>query len=274
MKHIGYFLLIIAMLASCKESTKSVGDAAKDAATKTADKMIETMGGNSIGNGMTIKPFTESVAFPDASISSVNYTNGVFTFGVRGDKYKLGKQSTDAPAKMCANSAKGQHIHLIMNDSPYAAKYVNQFEHDVPDGDHHMLAFLSRSYHESIKSNGASVALKVNVENKSIVKTEQIKEPMLFYSRPKGNYVGNDTKNLMLDFFLTNVNLSADGYKVKADINGTETIITDWQPYYLNGLPMGENTITLTLIDKDNKKVDTPLNPVSRTFTLKADPMG
>ncbi len=262
------------MLASCKESTKSVGDAAKDAATKTADKMIETMGGNSIGNGMTIKPFTESVAFPDASISSVNYTNGVFTFGVRGDKYKLGKQSTDAPAKMCANSAKGQHIHLIMNDSPYAAKYVNQFEHDVPDGDHHMLAFLSRSYHESIKSNGASVALKVNVENKSIVKTEQIKEPMLFYSRPKGNYVGNDTKNLMLDFFLTNVNLSADGYKVKADINGTETIITDWQPYYLNGLPMGENTITLTLIDKDNKKVDTPLNPVSRTFTLKADPMG
>ncbi len=274
MKHIGYFLLIVAMLASCKESTKSVGDAAKDAATKTTDKMIETMGGNSIGNGMTIKPFTESVAFPDASISSVNYTNGVFTFGVRGDKYKLGKQSTDAPAKMCANSAKGQHIHLIMNDSPYAAKYVNQFEHDVPDGDHHMLAFLSRSYHESIKSNGASVALKVNVENKSIVKTEQIKEPMLFYSRPKGNYVGNDTKNLMLDFFLTNVNLSADGYKVKADINGTETIITDWQPYYLNGLPMGENTITLTLIDKDNKKVDTPLNPVSRTFTLKADPMG
>ena len=78
----------------------------------------------------------------------------------------------------------------------------------------------------------------------------------------------------MLDFFLSNVNLSANGYKVKADINGTETMITNWQPYYLNGLPMGENTITLTLLDKDNNVVDTPLNPVSRKFNLKADPTG
>jgi len=37
---------------------------------------------------------------------------------------------------------------------------------------------------------------------------------------------------------------------------------------------MGENTIELTLIDKDGNVVDTPLNPVTRTFTLKADPLG
>ena len=35
---------------------------------------------------------------------------------------------------------------------------------------------------------------------------------------------------------------------------------------------MGENVITLTLIDKEGKKVNIPLNPVTRKFTLKADP--
>lgn len=259
------------LISSCKEATKAV----EDAAVKTTEQIGTAFDGQqTLGNGITMRPFTESVAFPDAAISSVNYTNGVFTFGVRGDKYKLGQQSTDAQQKMCANSAKGQHIHLILNDAPYAAKYVNQFEYDVPDGEHHMLAFLSRSYHESIKSEGANVALKVNVDNKSITKTEPIKDPMIFYSRPKGNYVGKDTENLMLDFFLANVNLSEKGFKVKADINGTEAIITDWKPYYLNGLPMGENTITLTLLDQNGRAVETPLNPVSRTFTLKADPTG
>jgi len=270
MKHIGYLVLIFVLLVSCKDTAKVV----EDAADKATEQITGSADDKTIGNGLTIRPFTESVSFPDAAITTMNYTNGVFTFGVGGESYTLGQQSTDAPAKMCANSGKGQHIHLIVNNGPYAAKYVNQFEHDVPDGEHHVLAFLSRSYHESIKSPGAHVAVKVNVENKSITKTAQVTEPMLFYSRPKGNYVGKDTKNLMLDFFLSNVDLSANGYKVKADINGTETILTDWQPYYLNGLPMGENTITLTLLDKDNNVVATPLNPVSRTFTLKADPMG
>ena len=61
-------------------------------------------------------------------------------------------------------------------------------------------------------------------------------------------------------------------YQVKADINGEEHMIDTWQPYYIEGLPMGENTVTLTLVDGSGQTVDTPLNPVSRTFTLAADP--
>jgi len=274
MKQILSLLILTFAIASCKDTSntsKSVAETIADASKTVIETSDEEI---SIGNGLTIKPFTESVAFPDASISTMNYTNGVFKFGIRGDSYTLGQQSADVESKMCANSGKGQHIHLIVNDAPYAAKYVNQFTHDVPDGEHHILAFLSRSYHESIKSNGANVAVKVNVKDKSITNTEAIKDPFLFYSRPKGTYVGKDTKNLMLDFFLKNVKLSENGYKVKVSVNGTETILTKWRPYYLNGLPMGENTITLTLLDKDGNKVDTPLNPVSRTFTLKADPLG
>jgi hypothetical protein len=75
----------------------------------------------------------------------------------------------------------------------------------------------------------------------------------------------------MLDFYLTNATLGTD-YTVKAEINGEEHLIDKWQPYYIEGLPMGDNTIKLTLLDKDGKPAAVPLNPVERTFTLKEDP--
>ncbi len=213
-----------------------------------------------------------SPEFPDARITSMAYKNGTFDFGVEGDNYKLGEQTSDAPAKMCANSAKGQHIHLIVDNEPYAAKYTSNFDYDIEDGEHHLLAFLSRSYHESIKSPGAALVQKIEVKDKSITSTTDIDDPMIFYSRPKGTYVGKDTEKVMLDFYVANAQLGPN-YRLKANINDHEQFFVQWQPYIIEGLPMGENTITLTLTDANGKKIDSPLNPVTRKFTLKADPM-
>lgn len=221
-------------------------------------------------NNYSLSDFSSSPEFADAVMSSMNYKDGKFSFGVKN--YELGAQTPDAGAKMCANSGKGQHIHLIVDNEPYAAKYEANFDYDIADGEHYILAFLSRSYHESIKNGTAHKVSKVNVANKSITSSEDVKEPMLFYSRPKGTYVGDDTKKLMLDFFLANVELGAD-YKVKVEVNGEKEFMIDaWKPYFLEGLPMGDNKIKLTLLDKDGKAVDTPLNPVERVFTLKEDP--
>ena len=33
-----------------------------------------------------------------------------------------------------ANSAKGQHIHFIVNNGPYSAHYSNNFEKDIENG--------------------------------------------------------------------------------------------------------------------------------------------
>jgi len=183
------------------------------------------------------------------------------------------QQTPDAGQKMCANSGKGQHIHLIVDNKPYAAKYVADFDHEVKDGEHYVLAFLSRSYHESIKTATARKAEKVMVENKSIKSSTPIEGPMLFYSRPKGTYKGAaDTKKVMLDFYLVNADLGSD-YSVEASINGEVHSLNKWQPYYIEGLPMGKNTIKLTLLDKDGKPANVPLNPVTREFTLEADPL-
>lgn len=249
----------MALLFSCKNESKKVAEKMPEKVVAPAAKY-------------TLTPFQPSQDYSKAEIESMFYKDGKFNFEVGGEGYELGQQTPDAAAKMCANSGKGQHIHLIVGKAPYAAKYVNEFEHEVADGDHQLLAFLSRSYHESIKSPTAFVGLNATMKDGTMIKSEPITNPTLFYSRPKGTYVGKaNTDKVMLDFYLLNANLGAD-YSVKAEINGETHTIAKWQPYYIEGLPMGENTVTLTLLDKAGNKVDSPINPVSRTFILKADP--
>lgn len=213
-----------------------------------------------------LTPFSESAPYPDAVLESYTYKDKKFKFSIK--KYELGIQTPDAADKKCANSADGQHLHIIIDNQPYIAQYKPEFELEIPDGEHILMTFLSRSYHESIKTAKAYKASKVMVENNSIKKSEPVATPMLFYSRPKGQYVKNATKDevskVMLDFFVTNCELSPTGYKVLADVNGTKFTIDKWQPYYLEGLPIGKNTVTLELVDATGSSI----NKVSRDITL------
>ena len=59
---------------------------------------------------------------------------------------------------------------------------------------------------------------------------------MLFYSRPKAYYIGADTQNVMLDFYLVNTILSTKSNRVKATINGNVFMINDWAPFLIQGL--------------------------------------
>ncbi len=254
------FIVIIAsfFVSSCNQPTKDAPSTVQ--VTKDVKRTILKY---------EVSDWPSSPSYENAMISSLSYAKGVFNFNV--ENFDLGAQTSDAETKMCANSGKGQHIHLIVDDLPYAAKYESNFEHDISDGEHYILAFLSRSYHESIKKLETHLVAKVTTKDKSITSAEGVTRPMIFYSRPKGTYVGKDTENIMLDFFLINPKIGSHHY-VEADINGEVHRLEKWAPYSLKGLPMGENTITLTLKHKNGTIVDAPLNPVSRTFMLKPDP--
>ena len=235
----------------------------------------EENGRDLIGDGtpgsdsITLTDFPASEEFPNASIDDWTYQNGTFNYKVSG--YEFAQQTDDADEIMCANSDKGQHVHLILDNEPYIAQYTPTFDQDMSDGQHYILTFLSRSYHESIKTPAAHRAVQANVMNGGFDKPTEITDPMLFYSRPKGNYVGKkETENVMLDFYPVNVELG-DEYQVRATINGKEFTIDEWKPYFIKGLPLGENTVTLTLMSGDSI-VDAPLNPVRRSFTLEALP--
>ena len=261
MKQSLIFILLLGLFTiSCKSDKKEVTTSEETTEVQTADE-----------NKYSLTAFEPSASFNDAKIIDFSYENGLFNFNVAEGDYVLGAQTSDADQKMCANSGKGQHIHLIIDNQPYAAKYTNSFEYDIEDGEHYMLAFLSRSYHESIKTQDAHVAKKITVKDKSIVEVAPIEEPMVFYSRPKGTYTGTaETEKVMLDFYTINLELGKT-HTIVASINGEEHQIDKWQPYYIQGLPLGENEVTLNLSSMGEDDTNAPLNPVTRKFTLRGD---
>ncbi len=200
-----------------------------------------------------------------------------FAFSVKN--YELGNQTADAADKMCNNSDKGQHIHFIMDNKPYVALYEPNHTLVLPkNSEHYLMAFLSRSYHESIKTKGAALVYHFKIDGKGkMQKLDEPKTPMVFYSRPKGDYLGKDTENLLFDYYVWNGNVS-DSLQVEAKIKGDDldTTITmnSWKAQFLKNMPMGKSSIKLSLVGKDGKKLDGPETSVTREFKLaKEEPM-
>lgn len=261
-------------LIGCTEGGSTSGaddDAMDDAATPEAEAVIKE--GPIMRDGLTLTKLEGSPAFADAALTTdapeggSMLEPGTVAFEYTVSNYELGAQTPGAGENGLANSGNGQHIHAILNNEPYMAHYDPGFEKELEPGHYILLSFLSRSYHESIKHPEASdiIQFSVGQEHEDV----DISGPHLFYSRPKGTYTGNDGRKLMLDFYLVHCDLSAEGYTVLATINGTEFTLHDWAPYVIEGLPMGEVTVKLELLDADGNTVDSPFNPVERTVTLK-----
>lgn len=216
---------------------------------------------------ITISKVEGSPSFDEAKLSlsnSITKREDSYSFSFNVDEYKLGDQTSKKFNYNLANSDKGQHIHLIINNGPYFAKYSNNFDQKLEEENSVILAFLSRSYHESVKNPNAYFLTKIGKNNKI-----DLDNQLIFYSRPKGTYEGEATKKLLLDFYLINTKISSEGNKVRATIEDTEFLIDEWAPYYIEGLPMGEVSIKLELIDSNGDLIKTPFNPSIRKVVLK-----
>ncbi len=229
-------LLIVILFASCKNKTE-----------------------------ITITKVSGSPEYVNAKLSLEEpiITDDGYEFSFNVSQYQLGLQTLKDFEYSLANSAKGQHIHFIVNNGPYSAHYNEKFSKKLEGDSNVILAFLSRSFHESVKNKNAFILTQLGEQ-----KIDLNKE-FLFYSRPKGTYEGLDTEYLLLDFYLVNTEISSKGNKVKATIMDTEFIIDEWAPYYIKGLPKGEIKIKLELIDASGNLIDTPFNPSERTIILK-----
>jgi len=253
----------------------------KDSAAMKAEKeqRKDKMGKNVMKmNGLKVYPI-QTKNFPNAQLkldtpSKMNLKPRKTQFDFTVKNYKLMQATSDAAEHQLAESDNGQHIHFIRDNGPYKAKYTPSFEFEMEKGYHTVLAFLSRSYHESIKNKNAYVLKQFKV-GEATGKKADLSKPQLFYSRPKGDYKGKDFERLLLDFYLVNVkSLSEDGYKVKAEINGTQFTFTEWKPYVIEGLEPGKLTVTLYLLNGQDELVDSKFNQVTREVTLKAGDSG
>jgi len=272
--------------ACCAVVLSSCGDEA----TQTEQQAVETSPA-AVRQAPDLSSVTTSPDFPGAAltIASVKAEKAgndsakvSFSFDVKN--YELKMQTSDNANKLCNNSAQGQHIHFIMDNAPYKALYEPTNTITLANGtEHYLMAFLSRSYHESVKSKGAALVYHFKIDgNGKLVKLDDPKTPMLFYSRPKGDYIGADTTNLLLDYYVWNCDLTADGYKVKATLQpaggvpvpSVSYVLDKWEPKFINNLTTGQSTLELVLTDKDGKQVEGPSTSVSRTFNLSAsEPM-
>ena len=97
-------------------------------------------------------------------------------------------------------------------------------------------------------------------------------KPLLTYSRPKGEYKGEDSDPIMIDFWLSNAKLQGDGgqFRVRYSIDGGEAKFLDkWEPIWLSGWITGKHQVKLELVDKDGNVVDNGgYNSTTRDITV------
>lgn len=255
-----------AMLTSCNDNT----------ATNTNTTKVDTTATQKAG--ITVDPFdNKSPEFENATLGIKNIKavklgndSATITIEYNVNNYELKAQTSDATTKGCNNSKDGQHIHFILNNEPYVALYEPKHTFNVAIGqEYYLMSFLSRSYHEALKNKEAAqlVHFTVNQDGK-LEKLDAPKVPMLFYSRPKGDYVGKEnTDKVLLDYYIYNPNADKN-YQVKAKINGRDFDLPTWQPYFIQNAPMGDMEVVLELTDDQGTKIDGVHTKINRTVTL------
>lgn len=243
---------------------------------KTAENEQSNVDSLASTSEIKVVPVADSKAFPGANLEIASITSekvgtdsAKITVKYNVKNFTLTEHTEDSNAHHMANSKEGQHIHFILDNTPYAALYKPEHSVTVKNGtEHFLLSFLSRSYHESIKEKGAAVLKHFKIdENGALSELPLPTEPSLFYSRPKGEYKGADTDRILLDFYVWNTDLK-DGNKVKATVNGTDFMLDNWGPYEIVGAPKGEMTVDLTLVDKDGNALTGDNVSISRKVTL------
>jgi len=196
---------------------------------------------------------------------------------IEADSFETGVQTETERAEEIANSGNGQHFHVIVDNRPYLANYEAGTPFDLgtlEPGAHTVVAFPSRSYHESVKGRDAYDMVNFYVQADSGSFMLGPKEPAIIYSRPKGRYRREAAKKIMLDFYLHNVELSEDGYRARytiTDDEGSEVAsitLTEWVPAFVTGLD-GTYEVNLKLIGSDGNVVPGPFNDTTRKIRVR-----
>lgn len=192
---------------------------------------------------------------------------------------ELGVPTPGADDREIAMSAKGQHVHLIVDNLPYQAVYdvsglVELATPPLDSGIHVLRAFPSRQWHESVKSQGAFAMTHffLGDTTRQGVRTQLPYvpgEPVLTYSRPKGTYEGAGADSVMVDFWLQGAELGPDDHKVRLVVDDTLTwTLEEWVPHYLLGLSDGEHEVSLQLLAPDLTPVPGAFNQTSRSISV------
>jgi len=297
--YFGIFILALALTLGCRQGNETVEEETVEVeetvtspapAPEPIPAPTPTPGPEATGaegttaEGVTIEAWDNSPPFEGAKTRVSNFQDGSVLDDakvaviVEVENFELGVQTDTPRAGEIANSAEGQHAHIILDNDPYLADYKAGEPFDIgvlTEGPHTLVVFPSRSYHESVKSPDAADILNFYVGKEEGEFLLDKSAPTIIYSRPKGDYKGKDAEKILLDFYLNNVELGQDGYKAKYTITNKGTgeevgtiTLTEWTPAFVAGLPAGEYGVRLQLLDKDGDVVEGAFNDTERTINV------
>lgn len=277
-RSIGLVTVFMLSLMACNQKTddtKNDSDEKKEIVQPTAEHSIHVPAITMEKNGLTLSTAPSKLEYPTAELKLKSPENSikqagpvVFNFEVLD--YNLQEQTNEEKSKVLANSAKGQHIHFILNNAPYQAKYEPNFEANLLEGNNVIVAFLSKSFHESVKTSTAFF-----FENFYIGEGESFFDktaPHLFYSRPKGSYKKSKAEKILVDFYLMNTSLTEEGNQVKLTVDTTEFSLPHWAAYFIEGLTVGKHDFRIQLVNAAGELIDGPFNDSGvRTIEIVED---
>lgn len=234
----------------------------------------------------TPEPSTAILALQVPKVGK-SYSGNPIWMQVRVDGYALGADSQFDRSFEIANSREGQTLHVVIDERPYFTVsepaidpfneqgwyYDQYFRFEVPykleKGFHTVRMFLARSYGESLKGMFVSSYFYVGERgngSESII----LNEPFLTYNEPSRRMKLKEGEPVLLDFYVSNAELTPDGYKVKMTIDDSmQRTLTHWQPYYIYGLKKGKHVIRLELLDRKDRVVSGPYSVVEGQFTIR-----
>jgi hypothetical protein len=208
------------------------------------------------------------------------------TIQVRLETYALGVYSDFPRGREIRDSKQGQALHFIVDGRPYIAvneaidemseseeidfdQTINtRLPYKLPPGQHVLRIFPVRSYDECLKGPTAFQAASFYVGKETPALDVDLSRPYLTYNQPQGEF--DVKKPILLDFFLSNTQLSKDGYKVRLTIDGSDKrILTEWNPYYMYGLKKGSHTIKLELLDPSGSAIKPLFDDLQRTIVVR-----
>jgi hypothetical protein len=208
--------------------------------------------------------------------------SGEVSVEVAVENFTPGEQTEVPRREQLANSGNGQHTHIIVNNDPYFANYNTDAEPfsigELGPGAYSAFVFPSRSFHESVKGEDAFDVVNFYVGEEAEGSDFPLEEgaPSIIYSRPKGTYSGDGAERIMLDFYLYNVELSADGYRAHYTIEEegsdepvAELTMDEWTPAFVEGLDSGTYTFTLELLDENGERVPGMFNYTEREVEVE-----
>ena len=244
------------------------------------------------GSGVRVVPVEETpqpetvevhIAFPE--MGELKEKNPV-TIQIRLEGYPIG-YDTDLPrAREIRNSKEGQALRVLIDNEPYMelndaiddftdseeADFNSILQTQIPyhlrTGAHLVRMFLVRSYGECLKGGKCYVASYFYVGNKKEKEPFDLNQPYLTYNQPEGEFKAN--MPILLDFYISNTQLSKDGYKVRLTIDGKDKrLLTEWVPYYIYGLKSGSHKIKLELLDPQGHVIPGFFKETQRVILVK-----